>query len=70
MIDLGLLREQPERIIALIKRKDPSYNAQRLYDWDVQLRKLRIEVEDLRIRKMNLPSKVKAALPSNYERIH
>ena len=47
MIDLGLLREQPERIIALIKRKDPSYDAQRLYDLDVQLRKLRIEVEDL-----------------------
>ena len=54
MIDLGLLREQPERIIALIKRKDPSFDAQKLYDWDVQLRKLRIEVEELRHKKNEL----------------
>jgi hypothetical protein len=26
MIDLGLLREQPERIIGLIKRKEPSFD--------------------------------------------
>lgn len=26
MIDLGLLREQPEQVIGLIKRKDPAYD--------------------------------------------
>ena len=62
MIDLGLLREQPERIISLIKRKDPSYDAQRLYDLDVQLRKLRLEVEDLRKRKNELAGQGKGGV--------
>ena len=62
MIDLGLLREQPERIISLIKRKDPSFEAQRLYDWDVQLRKLRIEVEELRHSKNELAKQGKGGI--------
>lgn len=62
MIDLSLLREQPERIIALIRRKDPSYNAQRLYDLDAQLRTLRIVVEDLRRRKNELASQGKGGI--------
>jgi seryl-tRNA synthetase len=59
MIDLGLLREQPERIISLIKRKEPSYDAQRLYNLDAQLRKLRLEVEDLRKHKNELANQGK-----------
>lgn len=62
MIDLGLLREQPERIIGLIKRKDPSYDAQKLYDWDIQLRTLRIEVEELRHKKNELAKQGKAGV--------
>jgi len=62
MIDLGLLREQPERIIGLIKRKDPSFDAQKLYDWDVQLRKLRIEVEELRHKKNELAKQGKGGV--------
>ena len=62
MIDLGLLREQPERIIGLIKRKDPAYNAQQLFDWDVQLRKLRIEVEELRHKKNELAKQGKSGV--------
>lgn len=62
MIDLGLLREQPERIIGLIKRKDPSFDAQKLYDWDIQLRKLRIEVEELRHKKNDLAKQGKSGV--------
>lgn len=62
MIDLGLLREQPDRIIGLIKRKDPSYDAQKLYDWDIQLRKLRSEVEELRHKKNELAKQGKAGV--------
>ena len=54
MIDLALLREQPERIIGLIKRKDPSFDAQRLFDCDVLLRALRLEIEALRHKKNEL----------------
>lgn len=62
MIDLGLLREQPERIIGLIKRKDPSFDAQKLYNLDVQLRKLRIEVEELRHKKNELAKQGKGGI--------
>ena len=54
MIDLNLLREQPERIISLLKRKDPAFDAQKLYDWDLQLRALRKDVEELRHKKNEL----------------
>ncbi len=62
MIDLGLLREQPEQVIGLIKRKDPAYDAQRLYDWDVTLRALRLEVEELRRKKNELASQAKSGV--------
>lgn len=62
MIDLGLLREQPEQVIGLIKRKDPAYDAQRLYDWDVSLRALRLEVEELRRKKNELASQAKSGV--------
>lgn len=62
MIDLGLLREQPERTIALLKRKDPTFDAQALYDWDIKLRKLRLDVEELRHKKNELAQKGKAGV--------
>lgn len=62
MIDLGLLREQPEQVIGLIKRKDPAYDAQRLYDWDLSLRALRLEVEELRRKKNELASQAKSGV--------
>lgn len=62
MIDLGLLREQPEKVIGLIKRKDPSYDAQKLYDWDIKLRALRQEVEELRRKKNELANQAKSGI--------
>ena len=51
MVDLSLLRENPERTIALLKKKDPHYNAQLLFDLDMDVKKLRLEVEQLRHKK-------------------
>lgn len=62
MIDLGLLRENPETIIALIKRKDPTYPAQNLYDLDLKLRAMRQEVEQLRHKKNELASQAKGGI--------
>lgn len=62
MIDLGLLREQPEQVIGLIKRKDPTYDAQRLFDWDIKLRALRQEVEELRRKKNELATQAKSGV--------
>ena len=56
MIDLGLLRDHPEVTISLLKKKDPSFDAQGLLDLDIQLRSLRFEVEELRHKKNELAS--------------
>ena len=62
MIDLTLLREQPETIIDLIKRKDPSYNAQLLYELDNKVRTIRINVEELRRLKNELAKQAQAGI--------
>lgn len=54
MIDLALLRDEPELIIALLKKKEPSFDVQALFDLDHEVRKLRTIVEDLRQKKNEL----------------
>lgn len=54
MIDLTLLRENPDVVIALLKKKDPSYNTQALFDLDEQVRSIRQEVENLRHQRNEL----------------
>lgn len=51
MIDLALLRAEPERISALILKKDPTYNVTLLIELDSQLRELRHTLEELRSEK-------------------
>jgi len=51
MIDLNLLREEPERIINLVKKKDPSFAIERLAELDSRVRALRHLVEDFRSEK-------------------
>lgn len=59
MIDLALLRENPEKVIALLQKKDPHYNVARLIELDETLRKLRVDVETLRHEKNELAQKGK-----------
>jgi len=59
MIDLGLLRDDPKRTIALIRRKDPDFDGERLLTLDEEVRALRHEVEELRHRKNELANAVR-----------
>lgn len=54
MIDLALLRDEPERVIALLKIKEPSFDGQRLFELDKTVRILKGEVEQLRCKKNEL----------------
>jgi len=54
MIDLNLLRENPERIIAAIGKKDPQYDVTKLMQLDKELRVIKSEVEQLRCHKNEL----------------
>jgi len=59
MIDLGLLREKPAYVIALLKKKDPSFDVQLLIDLDKKRRKLQVTVESLRHQKNELAKQAK-----------
>ena len=54
MIDLVHLRQDPTTVIDLIKKKDPSFNAQMLLVLDEEVRKLKTAVDDLRNQKNEL----------------
>ena len=54
MIDLNLLRQDPERVIALLSLKEPRFDARRLLTLDEELRALRHKVEELRHKKNEL----------------
>lgn len=54
VIDLNLLRENPEKYAAALLRKDPQYNIRLLINLDAQLREMRLAVEKLRHRKNEL----------------
>ncbi len=54
MIDLTRLRQDPQLISALIKKKDPSFDGLRLFTLDEEVRKLKIAVDALRNQKNEL----------------
>lgn len=54
MIDLTLLREAPERVLALLKKKDPSYPGARLVELDMLVRAGHTKIEKLRHEKNQL----------------
>lgn len=62
MIDLALLRENPEKVRALIKKKDPSFDISSLYDIDQKIRIIRTEVETLRHKKNELADQAKSGI--------
>ncbi len=54
MIDLTLLRKNPQHIITLLATKDPSFDAQRLFALDEQVVELKKTIESLQCTKNNL----------------
>ncbi len=62
MIDLTLLRENPERVIAALSKKDPHYDVTQLISLDKELRALKNEVELLRCTKNELAQQGKSGI--------
>ncbi len=56
MIDSALLRTEKEIYTARLLKKDPSLDIDGLCDQDVQIRSLKVEVEELRKKKNDLAS--------------
>jgi seryl-tRNA synthetase len=62
MIDLTLLRENPERIIAALSKKDPHYDVAQLIELDKKLRALKNNVELVRCTKNELAKQGKSGI--------
>ncbi|HLW72742.1 MAG TPA: serine--tRNA ligase [Candidatus Babeliales bacterium] len=62
MIDLTLLRENPERIIAALSKKDPHYDIAQLITLDKELRAVKNNVELLRCTKNELAQQGKSGI--------
>lgn len=54
MIDLNLLRKDTQKVKKLLQIKDPFFDIDKLIKLDEQVRKLRMEVEELRHKKNEL----------------
>ena len=54
MIDLSRLRQDPQLIVSLLKKKDPSFDGMLLYALDEEVRRLKTEVDTLRSQKNEL----------------
>src|SRR5688500_8152802 len=57
MIDLNVLREQPELFIAQLKKKNPHFDVDQLILLDQKVRSIRSSVENLRSQKNDLAKK-------------
>lgn len=62
MIDLTLMHENPELFIQGVKKKDPSFDAQKLIELDKKVRELTKKVEDLRHKKNELANQGKSGV--------
>jgi seryl-tRNA synthetase len=62
MIDLTLLRENPERVIAALAKKDPHYDVAKLITLDKRLRVIKSDVEQLRCAKNELAKQGKSGI--------
>ena len=51
MLDMALVRENPDRYRSLVLKKDPDYDFDLLLSLDSELRKVRLELESLREEK-------------------
>lgn len=62
MIDLIQLRRAPHEVMALIGRKDPLFDIQKLYDLDCAVRQLKQDVESMRSKKNDLAAQAKSGI--------
>lgn len=62
MIDLTLIREKPEFVIDLLKRKDPNFNIEELVALDNLVKNLKIDAEGLRHKKNLLAEQAKSGI--------
>lgn len=62
MIDLALLRENPQFVFERIRKKDPNFPIEKLFELDQEVRAIGVSVESLRAEKNELARQGKAGV--------
>lgn len=62
MIDMNLLRQDPEVVGAEIQKKDPKFDVKKLLKFDEQVREINTFVEELRSKKNELAKQAKGGV--------
>lgn len=62
MIDIALLRENPQAVGLLINKKDPTFPVNKLLSLDEETRELRVSVESLRQKKNELAKQAQSGI--------
>ena len=62
MIDVTFLRDNPKVVGILIKKKDPTFDVEKLLALDIQVRNINVQVEELRFKKNELAQQAKSGV--------
>ena len=58
MLDIKLIRENPDKINELLKRRNPELSINEVLDIDVERRKIQTQVDELRAKRKNDSQKI------------
>jgi seryl-tRNA synthetase len=62
MIDVSFLRQDPKKNGALIKKKDPAFDVDKLLELEAAVREMKTQVEELRSKKNELAKQAKGGV--------
>ena len=58
MLDIKLIRENPEKINELLKRRNPDLSIDKVIDIDAERRKIQTQADELRAKRKNESQKI------------
>ena len=61
MLDIKLIRENPEKINELLKRRNPELSIDAVLEIDAERRKIQAQADELRAKRKNDSQKIKFA---------
>ena len=58
MLDIKLIRENPDKINELLKRRNPELSIDKILEIDVERRKIQTQADELRAQRKNESQKI------------
>ena len=58
MLDIKMIRENPERVNELLKRRNPELSVDKVLEIDVERRKIQTQADELRAKRKNDSQKI------------